>query len=130
MTPAREKVRRVARLGLSLFFVAAGLNHFVNPAFYLSIMPPYMPWHEALVATSGVLEIVGGLAVLRPRWQAPTGLGLALLLLAVFPANVHMALNADLYPTLPAWALYARLPVQGLLILWALWATGVTTREG
>lgn len=121
--------RRLARWALALSFVVAGVNHFVNPDFYVDIMPPYLPWHLELVWLSGALEVAGGVAVLVERWRSAAGWGLVLLLLAVFPANLHMAMNPDAYPDIPAWALYARLPFQGLFIAWAWWATRPTRSE-
>ena len=104
-------------------FIVAGANHFVSPNFYLKIMPPYVPWPLALIYVSGFFEIVGGVgvAVSRLRWAA--GWGLVALLVAVFPANVHMALHAEDYANVPHWALIARLPLQFLLIAWVWWAT-------
>lgn len=104
-------------------YVLAGLNHFRDPAFYLAIMPPYLPWHAALVWLSGVAEIVLGVAVLVPRVRSLAGWGLVALLIAVFPANLHMALHPELYPDVPTIGLYVRLPIQALLILWAWWCT-------
>lgn len=115
--------KRIALVGLSLVFVVAGVNHFVNPDFYVQIMPPYLPAHLELVYLSGALEIVGGVAVLVPGMRGAAGWGLVLLLVAIFPANLHMALNPDLFPGLSSAALYARLPLQALLIAWAYWAT-------
>lgn len=117
------RTRRIAMFGLSVAFIAAGANHFVSPDFYLQMMPPYLPAHRELVILSGVLEILGGLGVLIPRLRSTAGWGLVLLLLAVFPANLHMALNPELFPDLGAAALYARLPFQALFIAWAYWAT-------
>lgn len=115
--------KRLALFGLSLAFIAAGANHFVNPDFYLQMMPAYLPAHRELVAVSGVLEILGGVAVLIPRVRRIAGWGLVALLLAVFPANLHMALNPELFPDFSRAALYGRLPFQAIFIAWALWAT-------
>lgn len=120
--PARVS-KRLALLGLSLFFVVAGINHFVNPDFYVAIMPPYLPAHRELVFLSGVFEVLGGVAVLAPAVRPAAGWGLILLLLAVFPANLHMALNPELFPDVSSTALYLRLPLQALFIVWAYWAT-------
>ena len=82
-------------------------------------MPPYLPWHFFLVEVSGVCEIALGLLLLVPlctRWAA---WGLIALLVAVFPANLHMAVHPELYPEIPAAALWARLPLQAVLIAWA-----------
>lgn len=115
--------KRFALLGLAIAFVLAGANHFVNPEFYIQIMPPYLPAHRELVYLSGVLEILGGIAVLVPRIRAAAGIGLVLLLVAIFPANLHMALNPEQFPSIGRVALYARLPFQMLFIAWAYWAT-------
>jgi uncharacterized membrane protein len=110
---------------LGLVYVLAGLNHFRSPRTYEAIMPPELPAHTELVLASGVAEIAGGLAVLHPRTRRLGGLWLVATLLAVFPANVHMAVRAERYPGVPAWLLWARLPLQAVLVWWA-WAA---TRE-
>ena len=117
------RFKTVTRFVFGLFFVLAGVNHFVSPAFYLNIMPPYLPWHIGLVYISGVCEIGLGLLLLLRRWSVVAGWGLIALLIAVFPANLHMALHQELYPTLPPLGLWLRLPIQGLLIAWAYWYT-------
>jgi uncharacterized membrane protein len=116
-------VKRFARYALAVFFVLAGINHFVSPDFYLQMMPAYLPWHEELVVLSGVLEVGGGLCVLAPSIREAAGRGLVLLLIAILPANVNMALHPELFPDIPEWALYARLPLQLVFIGWAWWAT-------
>ena len=115
-------MRTTLRWVLGVLMVGAGVNHFLQPGFYVAIMPPYLPWPGALVALSGVAEVAVGLAVLVPRLQRVAGWGLVALLLAVFPANVHMALHPARYDV-PAWGLWLRLPLQGILIAWALWST-------
>jgi uncharacterized membrane protein len=109
----------VRRWGLGLAFVAAGVNHFVNPDFYARIMPPYFPWPAELVAVSGAAEVALGLLALPARTAPAAGWGLVALLAAVFPANVHMALHPEEFPHVPPWLLYARLPLQGLFVWWA-----------
>lgn len=109
----------VRRWVLGLAFAAAGVNHFVNPDFYVRIMPPYLPWHPELVFWSGVAEVVLGLLVLVPRTASAAGWGLVALLAAVFPANVHTAANPDLFPQFPPWLLLARLPLQAVFMWWA-----------
>ena len=108
---------------LGLLFVAAGANHFRDPAFYERIMPPYLPWHYELVLISGVFEILGGVGLLVPALAVPAAWGLVALLIAVFPANVHMALHSEKFPNLPPAALWARLPLQLVLLAWAYWFT-------
>ena len=119
----QRRARRLGLLALAALFIAAGANHFANPGFYLAIMPPYLPAPLALIYLSGFLEILGGVAVLVPRFRAQAGWGLILLLIGVFPANLHMALHPELFPEVPAAALYARLPLQFVLMAWAYWAT-------
>jgi uncharacterized membrane protein len=87
------------------------------------IMPPYLPWHLALVYGSGIAEIVLGAMLLVPRWSRLAAWGLVALLVAVFPANVHMAMNPEAFPDVAPRLLYLRLPLQGVLILWAWWYT-------
>lgn len=103
-------------------FVAAGINHFLVPRAYRSIVPPGFGDPERVVAISGVAEIAGGIGMLMPRTRRIAGFGLIALLLAVFPANLHMALNPDSFRRIPRWALYARLPLQPLMIL-GVWRT-------
>jgi uncharacterized membrane protein len=104
-------------------FVVAGLLHFVKPRMYEAIMPPWLPAHRELVYASGVAEILGGLALLHPRTRRLGGWWLIATLIAVFPANIHMAINPEEYPGVPGGqaGLIARLPVQGLFIWW-VWA--------
>ena len=113
---------------LGLVFVAAGANHFRVPGVYESIMPPELPAHTELVLASGAAEIVGGLAVLHPRTARAGGLWLIATLVAVFPANLHMALRAERYAAIPEALLWARLPLQVLLIWWAWSATRPVAR--
>ena len=104
-----------------IFFTLAGVLHFVKPRMYEAIMPDYLPAHTELVYASGLAEIAGGLGTLHPATRtAGSWLSIATLV-AVFPANVHMALNPDRYPDIPGGpaALWARLPLQALAIAWA-----------
>lgn len=113
------KTKRALLWLMGATYVAAGANHFRDPEFYVRIMPPYLPWHEALVAVSGVAEMALGAALFVPRLRSRAAWGLVLLLIAVFPANLHMALNAQAFPDVSPVGLYLRLPIQGLLIFWA-----------
>ncbi len=112
-------VRTIARLA-GPFFVGAGVMHFVIPRAYRRIVPPYVPAAAAVVYVSGVAEIAGGVGLMRREHRRLAGWWLIATLLAVFPANVHMALHPDEYPKVPggATALYARLPIQGVFIAW------------
>ena len=105
------------------FFVFAGVMHFVIPSTYEAIMPDFLPAQRELVYASGVAEIAGGAGVMHPRTRR-AGMWLSIAtLVAVFPANLHMALSADRYEDIPPAALWARLPLQALLIAWA-WSAG------
>jgi uncharacterized membrane protein len=104
---------------LSLFFTYAGFHHLLAPAFYVSIMPPWIPAHLELVYISGVFEIMGGIGVLIPATRSFAGLGLVALLVAVYPANLHMAFNPELFPDIPVVALYVRLALQFVAFYWA-----------
>lgn len=121
-------VKLVLRYALGLSFVAAGVNHFVDPEFYLKIMPPYLPWHLFLVYVSGLFEAVLGAALLFKRSTRPAAWGLVALLVAVYPANIHMALHPDLYPEYNQALLWVRLPVQLVLIAAVFWYTRRDTR--
>jgi uncharacterized membrane protein len=120
-------LRFLVRLLLAALFLFAGAVHLRRPEFFLPIMPPAIPHPIACILISGVFELLGGIALLVPvrSIQFLTGWGLTLLLLAVFPANIYMAvdhvkINGVL---IPAWILWARLPLQPLLIGAALWVT-------
>ena len=106
---------------LTVFMVIAGIGHFAAPDVYVGMMPPQLPWPEALVAISGGAEGAGGLGLVLPATRRLAAWGLIALFVAVFPANIHMALH-DLPlgdHAVPSWALWARLPLQLLLIAWA-----------
>ena len=111
--------KKVLLFAFSIFFIGAGLDHLVNPEFYLSIMPPIFPMHFEAVVISGVLEIVGGIAVLKPSLRRAAGWGIFVLLIAVYPANIYMALYPELFPSIHSGFLYFRLPLQFLFLYWA-----------
>ena len=105
-------------------FVVAGLNHFVNPRPYEAIMPRYLPAHRKLVYASGVAEAAGGLGLMLPRTRRRAANFLVATLVAIFPANLEMALHPERFPKIPGGqrALIARLPLQALFIAWVRWA--------
>jgi uncharacterized membrane protein len=109
-------------LALALLFIAAGVLHFVLPGLYVRIMPPFVPWSLPAVYLSGLAEIIGGAGLLIKRVRPLAGAWLIAVLIAVYPANVYMALESERFG-LPAWALYARLPLQFALIAWAWWCS-------
>ena len=109
---------------LAALFVGAGTLHFVRPQVFDSIVPPWaapglFPSARSVTLLSGAAEMAGGLGLLFPATRTAASWGLALLLLAVFPANLGMAQQPEKYG-LPAWALWARLPLQPLLMWWVL----------
>lgn len=114
---------------LAGFFSFAGTMHFVTPRSYEAIVPPAIADHKReVVAISGVAEIAGGLAVLHPATRRFGRWWLLALLVAVFPANVHMAVSPEQVKGLdlrrvPRWTLWARLPLQPLAMLWVWRAT-------
>ncbi len=112
----------IARWLAALFFTAAGANHFLNPGIYLGMMPPWLPWPEALNYLSGAAEIAGGLGLLWAGTRRLAGWGLIALLVAIFPANVHVALQGEM-PGLDVspFMLWLRLPFQAVFIAWVWW---------
>ena len=90
----------------------------MKPGTYLKIMPPYIPAPLLMIYISGVFEILLGLLVIPPKTRKLAGWGLIALLVAVFPANIHLALHPEIFPNVPAWADWARLPLQGLFMFW------------
>ena len=116
-------MKRIARFFAGPVMVAAGVNHFVNPDFYLKIVPSALPAPEALVFLSGVAEIVGALGTMHPRTKRPAGWFLIATLVAVYPANIYMAIESERFSSIPQWALLARLPLQFLFIYWVWLAT-------
>lgn len=118
-------LKRFFRGLLALFMLGMGVGHFVGPEFFVPAVPPYLPWPLALVYVSGAFELAGGVGLLIPRLRVAAAWGLVALLVAVFPANVHVAVNdVQLTPEpLAPWVWWARLPFQALFIAWAWWMT-------
>jgi len=111
---------------IAIVFVVAGVLHLVKPAPYIRIMPPWLPAPATLVLVSGIFQILGGIGVLVPATRVAAGWGLIALLVAVFPANLQMLLDAHARGASPAWlaALATRLPLQAALIWW-VWRAAV-----
>ena len=116
-------IRSILRLVLALVMVLAGINHFLSPATYVGMMPSGLPAPLLLVYVSGVAEIVGGLGLLWPVTRRAAAWGLIALFVAVFPANLNMAINHLPLGDRPVepWLLWARLPLQVVFIAWAWW---------
>ncbi len=118
-----EIIKLILKWILGIAFIFAGINHFISPKFYLKIMPPYLPWHLFLVYLSGVFEVVLGVLLLIPKTQKLAAWGLVLLLIAVFPANIYMAMSPEKFSDIKPILLYLRLILQFVLIAWAYWFT-------
>ncbi len=102
-----------------LFYIAAGLNHFIDPAFYLPIMPPYLPWHLLLIYISGAFELLFGIMLIPDKTRRTSAWLIIALLVAVFPANIQMTINYVSENNPDLWISIVRLPIQFLLIWWA-----------
>lgn len=103
-----------------LWFSVGGIAHFLTPYQFLRIMPPYVPSPLPVIYISGAFELLGAIGIWIPGLRRWAGNGLILLTLCVTPANIHMWLHTELFPSIPEWALLLRLPVQALLI-WIIW---------
>jgi uncharacterized membrane protein len=102
----------------TVLFIFVGILHFAKTPAFLRIMPPQIPFPLELVYLSGIVEIAGGLGLL---WKSTRGISIKVLLallVAVYPANIHMAMSPDKFPEIPIWMLYARLPLQPFIALW------------
>ena len=117
-----SRTKTASKYLLAVFMIGAGTMHFVNPDFYIKIMPAYLPLHRELVYLSGVCEIVLGVLVLTPRYSTLAAWGIIALLIAVFPANIYVYQNPDVLSA-PPWYHLLGLPFQGVFILWAFWHT-------
>ncbi len=113
------------RILLALIFLIAGILHFTYTRKFVQIVPPFIPMSETVVYISGIFEILGAIGLLTLRYRRQAAFGLVLLLLAVFPANIYMAVkNIQLGGILNNPILqWARIPFQGVLIWWVLWCT-------
>ena len=107
------KFRTISKYLLASFMIGAGALHFINPDFYLKIMPPYLPLHLELAYLSGFCEIALGVLLLIPRFSRVAAWGIIALLIAVFPANIYVYQNQDVLPAPPILHLL-RLPLQGV----------------
>ncbi|MDQ6825920.1 MAG: hypothetical protein M3Z14_01805 [Candidatus Eremiobacteraeota bacterium] len=115
--------RRLSLNALTTLFIVAGALHFILTPYYMHMMPSFLSWHRSLVLVSGACEIAGGAGLLIPATRRLAALGLIALLIAVFPANVTMALGAERFVAAGhAWVLWLRLPLQFVLIAWIWWA--------
>ena len=107
----------------SIFYTIVGVKHFIEPDYFLSIIPPYLPFHIELVYISGFFEILLGLMILFPKYRYYGSIGLIFLLIAIFPANIYLAQSQEAQEAIGASQQIAiwRLPIQGILIWIAYW---------
>lgn len=117
------RTKEVLKWVFGILFALAGANHFAHTDFYVGIMPPYLPWHTALVYVSGLCEMALGVMLLFRCSELLAAWGMMALIVAVTPANVQMAIHPELYPGYSPAALWVRLALQAVLIAWAYWFT-------
>ncbi|NRB36874.1 MAG: DoxX family protein [Pseudomonadales bacterium] len=113
---------RLPLLVITLFFLIGGISHFVVADFFILAMPDYLAYHKELVIISGVFEILGAIGILIPQTRLLAGYGLIALIVAVYPANINMALHPEKFKELSELFLYIRLPFQFLFIWFVWWA--------
>lgn len=116
-------INKIAIYCMVALFIAVGILHFIKTDSFAQAMPAYLPEKILLVQITGVLEILGAIGLVVSRTRRPAGICIALFLVCVFPVNLNMALHPELFPKIPAFALWLRLPIQGLLIWLALKAS-------
>jgi uncharacterized membrane protein len=122
MSPASLWKQTAARWVLAVFMIGAGINHFLTPEIYIGMMPAWLPAKPAANFISGAAEVAGGIGLLVPGLRRPAAWGLIALLVAVFPANIHVALQGNMPGfDAPSWVLWLRLPFQALFIAWTWW---------
>ena len=113
---------RIPLIVIATFFTCGGIAHFVVADFFTKAMPSYLSHHFELVIISGVFEILGAVGILVPKTRLLAGYCLIALIIAVYPANIDMALNPEKFPDIPVIFLYIRLPFQFLFIWFVWWA--------
>ena len=114
-----ERANQVGLWFVSALFLTSGVSHFLMARFFVAIMPPYLPLPYAAVYVSGAFEILGAIGLLLPAYRHAAGIGLFVLTILVTPANIHMALNPELFPafskSLLAWRLVAQVGLLALI---------------
>ncbi len=111
-------MKNISAYIIGVAFILAGANHFFNPDFYMRMMPPVLPAHELLNSLSGIAEIILGIMMLIPKTKIIAAWGLIILLIAVYPANIYMAMEAGKSIDVSPVVAYIRLPFQFLFIWW------------
>jgi uncharacterized membrane protein len=113
------KRKTMSLYAMAAFYMAAGINHFINPNFYINIMPPWLPWHREMILLSGLAEILLAILLIPYKTQKFAAWGIIVLLIGVFPANIQMVSNYYHQENPLLWLTILRLPIQILLIYWA-----------
>ncbi len=111
-----EIVKKVFLYFMGAVYIVAGINHFWHPDPYLKMVESFLPYPLAMIYISGIAEVACGLGLMIPVTRRLAAFGLIFLLLAIFPANIYMAMAHDKWPEIPVWILYARLPLQLVLL--------------
>ncbi len=114
-----SRKRKISLYLMAALYIGAGIMHFIKPPMYERIMPPYLPWHSTLVLLSGICEVLLGVLLLFPSTRRVAAWGIIALLVAVFPANIQMAINYYQQQHALLWIALLRLPLQLVLIRWA-----------
>jgi uncharacterized membrane protein len=127
----RRSVRDAVRVAMAIAFVFAGASHFLTPTPFVQHLPTWVPERHAVIYLTGLVEVALGVALLRAtRWRAEVAALIALYLLAVFPANVYVAVRDVAVDGQPGgWYPWARLPFQALFIWWVLWSAEALPRR-
>lgn len=113
-------VPSVSILVIAAFFFIGGVAHFVFTDVFVRIMPNYLGYQKELVLISGVFELLGAIGILFPSTRLLAGYGLIVLIIAVFPANINMAIHHQDYKSIPELLLWLRLPLQ-FFFVWFVW---------
>lgn len=123
--PLRDAPRLATRRDKACFaaafaFLFTGISHFTNPARFIEMMPPFIPAHAEMVIISGIAEIAGAVGLMIPATRRAAGIGLLALLVAIFPANVYVAVAGKTVQGMPsaAWYYWVRLPFQYVYMVW------------
>ena len=126
-----SKAKIWTRYVLGVSFFSVGVAHFVTPDPFVSIMPPYLPWHLELVYLSGIFEILGGLGISLERTRRFSAWGLLALLVAVYPANIHMLVNDVYIDGFPKsrLGLWLRMPLQFVWMFLVYWSCNIRTKS-
>ena len=118
-----KTLKTISKYTLAFFMMAAGVNHFWHPDFYVHVMPPYLPFPLELVYLSGAIEVALGALLLDPLTRVAAAWGIVAMLIVFDLVHIHMVLHAMDYPEAHPAFLWFRLPLQALFIAWAWWHT-------